>query len=82
MPHATDKKTSYFRRWERDYTNAICGFGEIVHFRKQGYLQPKLTTQWSTGLWVGRSTSDEHIIVVGSEIFKTRTVKRLVPSKQ
>jgi len=25
MTHAAGKKTSYFRRWQRDYTNAICG---------------------------------------------------------
>jgi len=83
MTHATDKKTSYFRRWERGYTHAIGGFSEVVRFRKQGYSQPKLTSQWSVGLWVGRSTSsDEHIVLHESEIFRTRTVRRLAPSKQ
>ena len=45
--------------------------------------QPKLTSQWSIGLWVGRSTSsDEHIVLHENEIFRTRAVRRLAPSKQ
>eukprot|EP00969_Alexandrium_andersonii_P098853 4362229-Alexandrium_andersonii.AAC.1 len=49
LQHASGKKTSYNRRWDRDDTSPICNFAGIVHFKKQESIAHKPTTSWAKG---------------------------------
>ena len=78
-----DGHTSYFRRWKRDYQGSLCEFGETVLFRMPGKLRNKADTAWYTGIWLGKDTeADESIVHCEGSIYKVRTVKRVIPSKQ
>ena len=42
-----------------------------------------MSTEWHSGVWVGRTTStDEHIVIKEDKRFKARTTKRLPNSKR
>ena len=78
-----DGHTSYFRRWKRDYQGSLCEFGETVLFRMPGKLRNKANTAWYTGIWLGKDTeADESIVHCEGSVYKIRTVKRVIPSKQ
>ena len=64
-----DGKTSYERRWERPYAT--------VMFAEQMKVLPKHAIRFHSGIWVGRCTiSNAHLVVDGSKLFRTRTVRR------
>ena len=45
--------------------------------------QHKGKVSWFSGIWLGKDTeSDQHFVADSSGVFKTRSVKRLPPSKQ
>ena len=73
----SDGRTSYERRWGNNYNKPICEFGETVNF--QYATRPsKTTSNWSTGIWLGRRTkSDEHYVATKDDVFRTRTIRRL-----
>ncbi len=80
----SDGRTSYFRRWGRDYAGGLCCFGELVQAKIIG---PKFTrksdTPWSTALWLGRDTeADEIIVALPDGVRKVRTIRRFSPSLQ
>ena len=76
LRHA-DEKTSYERRWERPCASPLCIFGETVMYAEQTKVLPKHAIRFNTGIWVGRCTiSNAHLIVDGSKLFRTRTVRR------
>ena len=72
--------TAFERRWGRGYNGALCRFGETVLFRRE---QHKGKLSWFHGIWLGKDTeSDQHFVADATGVFKTRSVKRLPPSKQ
>ena len=72
-----DGKTSYERRWERPYASPLCIFGETVMYAEQTKVLPKHAIRFNLGIWVGRCTiSNAHLVVDGSKLFQTRTVRR------
>ena len=76
LRHA-DGKTSYERRWQRPYASPLCIFGETVMYAEQTKVLPKHATRFNSGIWVGRCTiSNAHLVVDGSKLFRTRTVRR------
>ena len=45
--------------------------------------QHKGKVSWFSGIWLGKDTeSDQHFVADASGVFKTRSVKRLPPSRQ
>ena len=71
---------AFERRWGRRYNGALCRFGETVLFRREQH-EGKLS--WFHGFWLGKDTeSDQHFVADATGVFKTRSVKRLPPSKQ
>ena len=83
MVRAVDKNTSYNRIWERDYMAPICSFGEVVNCQASTKDRPNLQTSWSTGIWLGKSTSTgSHIIVSTDGVHSARTLRRRPPSRQ
>ena len=85
LVHSADRRTSYFRRWEREYNSHVCQFGEAVHFKKNqpAHLVQKLELHWTPGIWLGRCTgSNEHIVGTSSRVYKTRSVRRMPESRQ
>ena len=76
LRHA-DGKTSYERRWERPYASPWCIFGETPMYAEQAKVLPKHAIRFNSGIWVGRCTiSNAHLVVDGSKVFRTRTVRR------
>ena len=76
LRHA-DGKTSYERRWQRPYASPLCIFGETVMYAEQTKVLPKHAIRFNSGIWVGRCTiSNAHLVVDGSKLFRTRTVRR------
>ena len=72
--------TAFERRWGRRYNGALCRFGETVLFRRE---QHKGKLSWFHGIWLGKDTeSDQHFVADAAGVFKTRSVKRLPPSRQ
>ena len=72
-----DGKTSYERRWGRDYGKHICEFGETVLFHYSAGIPDKTTTQWDYGIWFGRCTqSDEHFVATDTNVYRTRSIRR------
>ena len=84
--HATDKVTSYFRRWEKEYVTPIVMMCEQVWFRVQQDKKDvnKLKTSWSSGVWLGKCTSsDTHYIgTQNGQVIRCRTIRRRTPSQQ
>ena len=76
LRHA-DGKISNERRWQRPYASPLCIFGETVMFAEQTKVLPKNAIRFNSGIWVGRCTiSNAHLVVDGSKLFRTRTVRR------
>ena len=76
LRHA-DGKTSYERRWQRPYASSLCIFDETVMYAEQTKVLPKHAIRFNSGIWVGRCTiSNAHLVVDGSKLFRTRTVRR------
>ena len=76
----SEGKTAFERRWGKRYNGFLCRFGETVLFRRP---QHKGKVSWFSGIWLGKDTeSDQHFVADASGVFKTRSVKRLPPSKQ
>ena len=72
--------TAFERRWWRRYNGALCRFGETVLFRRE---QHKGKLSRFHGIWLGTDTeSDQHFVADATKVFKTRSVKRLPPSRQ
>ena len=72
--------TAFERRWGKRYNGFLCRFRETVLFRRP---QHKGKVSWFSGIWLGKDTeSDQHFVADASGVFKTRSVKRLPPSKQ
>ena len=72
--------TAFERRWGRRYNGALCRFGETVLFQRE---QHKGNLSWFHGIWLGKDTeSDQHFVADATGVFKTRSVKRLPPSRQ
>ena len=80
----TDGRTSYFRKWSRDYAGGLCCFGELVQAKVIGpKFSRKSDTPWSTALWLGRDTeADEIIVALPDGVRKVRTIRRFSPSLQ
>ena len=52
-------------------------FGETVMYAEQTKVLPKHAIRFNSGIWVGRCTiSNAHLVVDGSKLFRTRTVRR------
>ena len=76
LRHA-DGQTSYERRWQRPYHSPLCIFGETVMYAEQAKTLPKHATRFNSGIWVGRCTiSNTHLVIDGTKLFRTRTVRR------
>ena len=76
LRHA-DRKTSYERRWQQPYASPLCIFGETVMYAEQTKVLPKHAIRFNSGIWVGRCTiSNAHLVVDGSKLFRTQTVRR------
>ena len=80
----SDGRTSYFRRWGRDYSGGLCCFGELVQAKVIGpKFARKSDTPWQTALWLGRDTeADEIIVALPDGVRKVRTIRRFSPSLQ
>ena len=78
----SDGETSYFRRWNRYYDGGLCCFGEVVREKTPlAKTARKSDPRWETGLWLGRdSEADEVIVVTPDGVRKVRTVKLNSPS--
>ena len=76
----TDGKTSYFRRWGKDYKSPVIAFGESVQYMlRKGQVTNKLQPRFADGIWVGRDTSsNEHMVLTSVGLVLTRTIRRLV----
>ena len=73
-----DGKTSFERRWEKNYRKHICEFGETILFQYSAGIPDKTTSSWDYGIWLGRCTqSYEHFVGTKDNIYRTRTVRRL-----
>jgi hypothetical protein len=74
----SDGKTSYCRRWDKEYSSPLCFCGETVHFRNPRKL-PNSQTNWDQGTWLGRCTLNNEIRIGTStgEVVRARTIKRL-----
>eukprot|EP00439_Symbiodinium_sp_Y106_P043798 s1674_g5.t1 len=70
--------TAFERRWHKKYAGFICRFGETVLFRKSH------PAAFVPGVWLGKDTESDQPFVAadGSGVFKTRSVKRHLPSRQ
>ena len=78
-----DGLTPYSKRWEKEYNSPLCQFGETVMYKLS---QPRANTDisWGKGLWLGRSTLNNEIIVstATGEVITVRTIRRLPPEEQ
>ena len=76
-----DGLTAFEKRWNRKYHGSICNFGETVMFRVANAGKGQLS--WHEGIWLGRDTeSDMHFVANASGVFKTRSIRRNIPSQQ
>ena len=70
-----DGLSAYEKRCGRKYV------GETAQFRKPSI--PKAEPSFTFGIWLGRCTeSDVRFVADSSGVFKTRSVRRLVPDKR
>ena len=78
-----DGLTSYQRRWGRNYSSALCEFAETIQYRDPGHHKMKFDSMWHHGLWLGRD-SDANEVLVGTTtgVLKARSIRRLAPSEQ
>ena len=76
-----DGLTAFEKRWNRKYHGSICNFGETIMFRVSNAGKSQLS--WHEGIWLGRDTeSDMHFVADSSGVFKTRSIRRNIPSQQ
>ncbi len=55
----------------------MVAFGEVVPGRKSGVPDNRLSSAWSTGIWLGRATeTNEHIVGTTTGVIRCRTIKR------
>ena len=79
----SDGLTSYQRRWGRSFEPGLCEFAETVQLRDTGKQTSKLTPIWELGLWLGRDTLANEVLVGASTGVKlVRSIRRLVPSEK
>ena len=87
----SDNRTSYERRWNRNFNSGLCRFCETVQFkltpasrRRDDAELGKFDPQWDTGLWLGRDPFTNDVIVsnLSGVVFRTRSIRRLPPSQQ
>ena len=68
-------------RWGKKYIGSLRNFGETVQLRKPG--MPTTEPSFTLGIGLGRCAEpDVHFVADALNVFKTRSVRRLVPSKQ
>ena len=76
----TDGKTAYSRRWSREYGGSLCMFGELIDAKmpiSNKMKLPKGGSQWFTGVYLGKDTEADEVIIGNAEgVFKVRTVRR------
>ena len=73
--------TAYERRWNRKYHGSMCNFGETLTLRVANVGKTQLS--WRDGIWLGRDTeSHMHCVAVSSGVFKTRSIRQNIPSRQ
>lgn len=53
--------------------------GDMVQFKKPNI--PKAEPSFTLGIWLGRCTESDAHCVASTGVFKTRSVRRLVPDK-
>ena len=59
----------------------FANFGETIMFRVSNAGKSQLS--WHEGIWLGRDTeSDMHFVADSSGVFKTRSIRRNIPSQQ
>ena len=79
----SDGLTSYQRRWGRNFESGLCEFAETVQYRDTGKQTAKLTLVWELGLWLGRDTlANEVLVATPTGVKLVRSVRRLVPSEK
>ena len=71
-------ETPHKRQIGHDYSSPVLEFGETILARTPGQrTQNKLDSNWSSGIWLGRSgLSDEHIVCLEGKVLSCRTVRR------
>lgn len=80
----SDGRTAYERLKGRPYSGNIAMFGECLWYRSlDAFRLSSLDERWTTAIWLGKSVkSDEHVIVVGSEVRLARSVRRKAEGKR
>ena len=71
-------ETPHKRQIGHDYSSPVLEFGETILARTPGQrTQNKLDSNWSSGIWLGRSgLSDERIVCMDGKVLSCRTVRR------
>eukprot|EP00439_Symbiodinium_sp_Y106_P042053 s9065_g5.t1 len=81
-----DGKTTYSRRWNRDYNGSLCMFGELIDAKipVSGRVRdPKAGSQWFSGVYLGKDTEADEVVLGNTNgVFKVRTIRRRSPSQQ
>jgi hypothetical protein len=85
-------RTAFQDAFATDYRGEICPFGEVVMAKRNvsdsGAIQGggrlmKADTPWDKAVWLGRSDgTDEHLVGDETGVYKTRSVRRLLPDKE
>ena len=79
----SDGCTSYQRRWEKSYTSPLCEFAETIQYRATGKHLHKLSAAWFQGLWLGRDTEANEVLVgTPTGVIRVRSIRRLSPSER
>ena len=79
----SDGLTSYQRRWGRNFESGLCEFAETVQFRDTGTQAAKLTPVWELGLWLGRDTlANEVLVGTPTGVKLVRSIRRMVLSEK
>ena len=59
------------------YDSPVVAFGEVVLGRKSRVPDNRLSSAWSTGIWLGRANeTNEHIVGTTTGVIRCRTIKR------
>ena len=84
LVHASDKLTSYARRWGQSYTSPICSFGEPAYFKVSASRHAKLKSSWFRGVWLGKdSVTNDHLVGSSTgEVLRVRTIRRNLGTSQ
>ena len=79
----SDGLTSYQRRWGRPYISPLCPFAECIYFHHSGKHFSKLDSSWARGIYLGRDTeADEVLVGTSIGVFRTRSTRRDTPERQ